>query len=1033
MTKTKLKDATKDLLKGAETVMESVSSVRKGADELMQTLRKLESQYTREEEQRRADEKQAEQQRLLQQHTKAYTMPDTEEGAVQPTAESMAAPAVEVKAKPMEETVKAEPVAVAKAAVETKPAEPVEQMPAPAKAAEAEASAPVITPAPATVTAPTAAKVTAEDKAETPVAPAAIKAESQPQSAAQPVARPARTAMPAPAARPAVQPASTPVQGMPTRPAQPPRAVQPGAPRGPYGRPANPQGPYGRPAVPQAQGAMARPAAPQGAPQAAPQAGYARPANPQGQYGRPANPQGPYGRPANPQAAPQGGYGRPANPQGSFGRPAYPQAGGAPSGAQRGPYGRPAGGAPMGARPAGAYGRPAGPGANRPMSGGARPAKGPELTPALEKERVSNYDPNKKNYVRQHDPERVARNRKQLARESVNSMYDDVVRGGRRARSKKPSAQQMMAPIRIEKAFMTAETITVKDLTERIGKPAGDILKKLLLLGVMANINSELDFDTAGLVCAEFGVELELNIAKTAEDALTETDVEDEEQDLEVRSPVITIMGHVDHGKTSLLDYIRHTQVTAGEAGGITQHIGAYTVSLDGRSITFLDTPGHEAFTAMRARGTQSTDIAILVVAADDGVMPQTVESINHAKAADVPIIVAINKMDKDSANPERVKQDLTAYNLVPEEWGGDTIMVPVSATTGEGVDTLLEMILLQADILQLRANPNRLAKGVIIEAKLDKSRGPLATVLVQNGTLNVGDNIVAGMASGRVRAMVNDKGERVDSAGPSTPVEVSGFNEVPSAGDDMMVVSDDHLGRQVVQERRDKIKVARVASSVNKVSLDNLFSQIDQGKIETLNLIIKADVQGSVEAVKQALEKLSNEQVKVRVLHSAVGAITKDDVNLASAFDAIIIGFNIRPDNNARDSAEREGVDIRLYRIIYQAIEDVQKAMKGMLAPEFKEILLGHAEIRSIFHITGAGTVAGCYVTDGKLQRNAQVRLLRDNVVMFEGKLSSLKRFKDDAKEVAQSFECGVSLDSFNDIKEGDTLECFVMEEIER
>lgn len=667
------------------------------------------------------------------------------------------------------------------------------------------------------------------------------------------------------------------------------------------------------------------------------------------------------------------------------------------------------------------------------MGGAGRPGKGTEIAPTLEKERVSNYDPNKKNYVRQHDPERVARNRKQMARESFNGMDDDVVRGGRRARAKKPSAQQMMAPIRIEKAFMTAETITVKDLTERIGKPSGDILKKLLLLGIMANINSELDFDTASLVCTEFGVELELNLAKTAEDVLTETDVTDTEEDLEMRSPVITIMGHVDHGKTSLLDYIRHTRVTAGEAGGITQHIGAYTVELDGRSITFLDTPGHEAFTAMRARGTQSTDIAVLVVAADDGVMPQTIESINHAKAAGVPIIIAINKMDKPDADPQRVKQDLTAYELIPEEWGGDTIMVPVSATTGEGVDNLLEMILLQADILQLRANPNRMAKGVIIEAKLDKARGPVATVLVQNGTLHVGDNIVVGLASGRVRAMVNDKGERVDTAGPSVPVEVSGFSEVPSAGDDLMAVTDDHLGRQVVQERRDKIKVARVASSTVKVSLDNLFSQIAADKCVTLNLIIKADVQGSVEAVKQALEKLTNEQVRVRVLHSGVGAITKDDVNLASAFGAIIIGFNIRPDNNARDVAEREGVDVRLYRIIYQAIEDMQKAMKGLLAPEYKEVLLGHAEVRNVFKITGSGTVAGCYVTDGKLQRNMQVRLLRDNVVVFEGKLSSLKRFKDDVKEVAQSFECGASLEGHNDIKEGDVIECFVMELIER
>ncbi len=1033
MTKTKLKDATKDLLKDAETVMESVASVRKGADELVQTLRKFETQYTREEEQRRAEEKQAEQQRLAQQHTKAYTMPDADEeipaAATAPKAEAVreAVQSAEAATPAPKEPVQA---ATAPTPVQTPVAEsPKAQEAAAVKPAEAAPAAKV-----------EEVKATGDEaKPDASATPAVTAAPARPaaQNAQPTAARPMRPA--APVTRPAVQPAaSVATPAAPAQPMQPaqaapgaprplqPRPAQPVGPRGPYGRPVgaaapgmNPQGPYGRPANPQ--GPYGRPANPQGP--------YGRPANPaapgmtpQAPYGRPANPQGPYGRPANP-AAQSSGFARPGAPRGPFGRPV-----GAQGGAQQSGYGRPAGGP----RPGGAgFGRPAG-GPGRPM-GGPRPAKGADLTPVMEKERVSNYDPNKKIYERQHDPERVAKNRKQMARESFRNGEDDVVRGGRRARAKRPSAQQMMAPIRIEKAYMTAETITVKELTERIGKPAGDILKKLLLLGVMANINSELDFDTAGLVCTEFGVELEMNLAKTAEDALTETDVEDAEEELEVRPPVITIMGHVDHGKTSLLDYIRHTHVTAGEAGGITQHIGAYTVDLDGRAITFLDTPGHEAFTAMRARGTQATDIAVLVVAADDGVMPQTIESINHAKAAEVPIIIAINKMDKANADPDRVKQDLTAYNLVPEEWGGDTIMVPVSATTGDGVDNLLEMILLQADILQLRANPNRMAKGVIIEAKLDKARGPVATVLVQNGTLHVGDNIVVGLASGRVRAMVSDKGERVESAGPSIPVEVAGFSEVPSAGDDLMAVSDDHLGRQVVEERRDKLKVARVASSVAKVSLDNLFSQIDQGKVVTLNLIIKADVQGSVEAVKQALEKLSNDQVKVRVLHSAVGAINKDDVNLANAFGAIIIGFNIRPDNNARDVADREGVDIRLYRIIYQAIEDVEKAMKGLLAPEFKETLLGHAEVRNVFRITGAGTVAGCYVTDGKLQRNAQVRLLRDNVVVFEGKLSSLKRFKDDAKEVAQGYECGASLEGYNDIKEGDTVECFVMEQIER
>ena len=663
---------------------------------------------------------------------------------------------------------------------------------------------------------------------------------------------------------------------------------------------------------------------------------------------------------------------------------------------------------------------------------GGKP-KAPELAPAMEKERVSNYDPNKKNYIRQHDPERAAKTKKQLSREQSNfNGYDDeFFRGGKRGK-KRPSAQQMMAPIRIEKAYMTAETITVKDLTERVGKTSGEILKKLLLIGVMANINSELDYDTASLVCEEFGVELEVRMDKTAEDYLSEENVEDTEEQLIARPPVITIMGHVDHGKTSLLDYIRSAHVTTGEAGGITQHIGAYTVELDGRQITFLDTPGHEAFTAMRARGTQATDIAVLVVAADDGVMPQTVESINHAKASGVPVIVAINKMDKASANPDRVMTDLTAHEMVAEEWGGDTIMVPVSAVTGEGVDRLLEMILLQADVLQLRANPDRLARGVVIEAKLDKARGPVATVLVQNGTLHVGDNIVAGTASGRVRAMLSDRGDRLTEAGPSVPVEVSGFTDVPHAGDEMMAVGDDHLSRKVAQERLDKIKVAR-AQTTSKVSLENIFSAIDQGKVVNLNLIIKADVQGSVEAVKQALEKLSNDEVKVRVLHSAVGAISKDDVNLASAFNAIIIGFNIRPDNSAREAAEKEKVDIRLYRIIYQAIEDMEKAMKGLLAPEFKEVLLGHAEARSIFKITGAGTIAGSYVLDGKMQRNAQVRLLRDNVVVFEGKLSSLKRFKDDVREVATGYECGMSLEGYNDIKEGDIIECFINEEVER
>ncbi len=972
MTKVKLAEATKEINQSSGVILEEAARVKRNMENLLQTLRKQESQFLREEEEKRSKKRQEEQQLLAMQHTKAWTMPDEDVHAL-PTEEKEAAPAPAPQQEVKEKATEAAPV-IAPVAVEKVPENPAPQ---PEKEAPAQPAASAEKPA----------------VEETPVT-------------AAPVAAAGASVMQKPAPRP-VQPmpqqprpvgGQQPQQARPVQPAQPmqPRPMAPGQQQ--YGRPANPgQQQYGRPANPGQQQ-------------------YGRPANPgQQQYGRPANPgQQQYGRPANPG---QQQYGRPANPgQQQYGRPANP-------GQQQ--YGRPAG-APGGAP------RPMGAGAPRP-GGGMRPraASGPELTPVVEKERVSNYDPNKKQYIRQHDPEHVAKNRKQLVRDSFNSDDDDMVRGGKRSRAKRPSAQMMMAPIRIEKAYMTADTIIVKDLTERIGKPAGEILKKLLMLGIMANINSELDFDTASLVCGEFGVELEMKLDKTAEDALSDTNFEDSESELEERPPVITIMGHVDHGKTSLLDYIRKAKVTDTEAGGITQHIGAYTVKLKGRQITFLDTPGHEAFTAMRMRGAQSTDIAILVVAADDGVMPQSVEAINHAKAAGVPIIVAINKMDKPSADPDRVMQDLTKYELVAEAWGGDTIMVPVSAATGKGVDELLEMILLQADVLQLRANPDRMARGIIIEAKLDKSRGPLATVLLQNGTLHVGDNIIAGMASGRVRAMTNDRGERVQSAGPSMPVEIAGFSDVPLAGDDMMAVEDDHLSRQVAQERRDKVKASRTATS--KVSLDNLFAGITEGKVQTLNIIIKADVQGSVEAVKQALEKLTTEDVKVHVLHSAVGAITQDDVNLASAFDAIIIGFNIRPDNTARDAAEREEVDIRLYRVIYQAIEDIEKAMKGMLAPQFKENILGHAQVRNVFKITGAGTIAGCYITDGKLQRNAQVRLLRDNVVVFEGKLSSLKRFKDDAREVNAGYECGASLENYSDIKENDIIECFVMEEVER
>ena len=775
-----------------------------------------------------------------------------------------------------------------------------------------------------------------------------------------------------------------------------------------------------------------------------------RPQGAQGQQGQ--RPQG--NRPANGTFQPRQGGNGPfiARPQGQGQQGQRPQGGNGPFIArpQGAPNNRPANGTfqprqggngPFIARPQGAQGtRPQG--GMQSRSGNGRPAGAgmgrqkpsvPDITPSMGKERVSNYDPNKKNYVRQHDPEHVARNRKQLSRDAGYSGYDDdVVRGGKRSRMKKPSAQQMMAPIKIEHAYMNGDTIVVRDLCEKIGKTSAEIIKKLFLLGNMATINSEIDFDTASLVCADFDITLEKKPEVTAEDQLTAENFDDAEENLETRPPVVTIMGHVDHGKTSLLDYIRKSRVTAGEAGGITQHIGAYTVKMNGRDITFLDTPGHEAFTAMRARGAQATDIAVLVVAADDSVMPQTIEAINHAKAAEVPIIVAINKMDKPDADAERVKTDLTKYGIVCEDWGGDTIMCPVSAKTGEGVDELLEMILLQADTMELRANPNRLGRGVIIEAKLDKARGPLATVLMQNGTLHVGDNIIAGLASGRVRALINDRGEKVKEAGPSMPVEIMGFDEVPSAGDEMQAVGDDRLSRQVAEERKAKLKAAREASMA-KVSLENLFSNMESGKQTTLNLIIKADVQGSVEAVKQAMEKLSSDEVKLHVLNSAAGAITKDDVNLASAFNAIIIGFNIRPDASAREAAEHEKVDVRLYTVIYKAIEDMELAMKGLLAPEYREVLLGHAEVRSVFKITGAGVIAGCYVTDGKVQRNAQVRLLRENVVVFEGKLSSLKHYKEDVKDMAAGFECGMSLDGHNDIKEGDVVECFIMEEIPR
>jgi translation initiation factor IF-2 len=611
--------------------------------------------------------------------------------------------------------------------------------------------------------------------------------------------------------------------------------------------------------------------------------------------------------------------------------------------------------------------------------------------------------------------------------------WDEDGAYGSKKKKKQQAPIHKPEPVKIEKAVITSETITVKELSEKIGKPAAEIIKKLFILGIMATINQEIDFDTCSLIASDYGIELEHNVAKTFEEVLQESSDEvDESTELVERPPVVTIMGHVDHGKTSLLDAIRNSSVTEGEAGGITQHIGAYTVTCNGRTITFIDTPGHEAFTSMRARGAQVTDIVILVVAADDGIMPQTVEAINHAKAANVPIIVAINKMDRETANPERVKQQLTEHGLVSEEWGGDTICVPVSAKTQMGLDSLLEMVLLEADVLELKANPNRLAKGTIIEAELDKGRGPIATVLVQNGTLKIGDTIVAGTAYGRVRAMVDDKGKRVTKAGPSQPVEVLGFSEVPAAGDILNVAEIDKLSRQVAEERRDKQKAEQL-KNLSKVSLDDLFSQIAEGQIKDLNIIVKADVQGSVEAVKQALEKLSNDEVRVRCIHGGVGAITGSDIMFASASNAIIIGFNVRPDAAARAAAEKEKVDMRLYRIIYNAIEDIEKAMKGMFKPVYEENTLGRISVRNTFKVSGVGTIAGAYVQDGKVTRNAQIRVVRDGIVIHEGKIASLKRFKDDAKEVAAGYECGIGIENFNDIREGDTIEAFEMVEVKR
>ena len=623
-------------------------------------------------------------------------------------------------------------------------------------------------------------------------------------------------------------------------------------------------------------------------------------------------------------------------------------------------------------------------------------------------------------------------------KQKIGSKAKNNKKGGKFQSSKARSEEQeKMRRLRMEvikKTPLTVkipEEIVVAELASRMKKTAAEVIKTLVKNGVMASINETIDFDTAEFVATELGCKVEREVTVTIEEKIIDDHV-DTAEELQPRSPVVVVMGHVDHGKTSLLDAVRKTNVVSGEAGGITQHIGAYTVQINGNPITFLDTPGHAAFTSMRARGAMCTDIAILVVAADDGIMPQTVEAINHAKAAKIPIIVAINKMDKHGANPDRIKQQLTEYDLVPEEWGGDTVICPISAKTGQGIDELLEMVILTSEVQELKANPNRAAKGTVIEARLDRTRGPIATLLIQNGTLNQGDVIIAGTAVGRVRVMTNDKGRTVKTAGPSVPVEITGLADVPAPGDEFNAVSDERMARELVEQRRQAEKDA--AAQLNtKITLDNLFAMMQEGEMKDLNLIVKADVQGSAEALKASLLKLSNDEVRVKVIHTGVGAVNESDILLASTANAIIIGVNVRPDAAAQASAQRAKVDVRMYRVIYDAINEIEAALKGMLAPKYQEVVIGHAEVRQTYKVSAIGTIAGCYVKDGKVTRDAQVRVLRDHIVLHQGAVGSLQRFKDSVKEVTAGYECGMSIDRFNDIKEGDVFECFAMEEIKQ
>lgn len=941
------------------------------------------------------------------------------------------------------------------AAAETRPAadtvKPVESAPAPA-------------PTGAAVPAEKAAPVTAAKPAPTTVPAAAPSGERVPQ-----------TRTPAASAGQAGTQATGPVQrntssgsspyGTPNRPQSGnynrDRAPGQGGPgQSPYGTPNRPQSgnynrdrapgqggpgqsPYGTPNRPQS-GNYNRDRAPgQGGPGSSP-------------YGTPNRPQsGNYNRDRAPGQGGPGGYNRGPGQSGPGGYNRGPGGPGGPGGYNRGPgqggYGsRPQGGGFGGGGFDKDKDRPQTPYGSRPSAPKPKPVvpvelQGKESTVRprpTEPKRDDRREPKKEAFkgggdVR--DKHNVLRQQaavvsgkginEALSDETVlDTLYTDNIKGKR----SKGGRRVAEAPVRaVLTQVSLPATLTVKEFAEAIKKTTAEIIKKLMKYGVMATMNQAIDFDTASLIADEFGIKCELLVEVTEEDILFD-DTEDQDQDLKSRPPVVVVMGHVDHGKTSILDRIRSANVVSGEAGGITQHIGAYTVRAKGRQITFLDTPGHEAFTTMRARGAQVTDIAILVVAADDGVMPQTIEAINHAKAANTQIVVAINKIDKDGANIDRVKQELSKYELIPEEWGGNTVMVPVSAKVGTGMDELLEMVLLTADILDLKANPDKQAKGTVIEAKLDKNRGPVATVLVQRGTLRTGDTVVTGSIIGNVRAMSDDKGNLVKKAGPSIPVEILGLPEVPEAGEIFYAVKDDKVGRALVEKRRILQREKQLKAS-SHVSLESLFTKMAAGEVKDLNIIVKADVQGSVEAVRQSLEKLTNEEVRVNVIHGAVGAVTESDIRLAEVSNAIVIGFNVRPAANVADLAKETSVDVRLYRVIYNAIEDVEAAMKGMLAPKFKENVLGHAEVRQVFKVSGVGTIAGCYVTDGKILRAAEVRVVRDGIVVHEGKLASLKRFKDDVREVATGYECGIGIERFNDIKEGDVFEAFEMQEIER